>query len=97
MQVNGRTYPLLSQFVDNKEEFIGGVMTDFDGRGYVTKIVDIVLKPNGEDSAFFEVVGEDFNCGFDVELGRITENHYNDGIAFSRMYIGTFTIQKKEA
>lgn len=36
-----------------------------------TKITDITLSPNGKDSAFFEVKGKDFGCGFDVHHGGI--------------------------
>jgi hypothetical protein len=36
-----------------------------------TTITDIVLRPNGEDSAYFGVVGEDFECGFDVGHGGL--------------------------
>ena len=36
-----------------------------------TKITGITLKPNGNDSAFFSVEGEDFGCGFDVADGGL--------------------------
>lgn len=72
--------PLWSQFVERKSEFIGKVLEDFGDnmdRGILnlekmtTKITDIILIPNGSDSAWFEIKGEDFSCGFDVSVGGI--------------------------
>ena len=70
MEVNGRHYSLWGQFVDRKKEWIGGILEDLDG-GPPTKITDITLEPNGEDSAFFRVVGDDYSCGFDVRYGGV--------------------------
>lgn len=79
MKCNGKEYPLWGQLVENKDKYIGGTLEDF-GDGFdsmmgmppgSTKITDITLKPNGDDSAFFEIVGEDFGCGFDVAHGGI--------------------------
>ena len=83
--VNGKTYPMWSQFIEKKEDWIGGTLLDegdsMDQRmglvkegGTCTKITDITLGPNGKDSAFFSVEGEDFTCGFDVSVGGISEN-----------------------
>lgn len=79
--VNGREYPLWSQFVENKEKFLGQdleeIPSDFDKNILglkeiaITPIKDIVLKENGENSAFFKVIGEDFSSGFDVKVGGI--------------------------
>ena len=80
MEVNGKTYPIWSQFVEKQDEWIGGTMEDygdamdkivFDGISMKTIITGIELRPNGDDSAFFEVSGEDFSCGFDVQNGGI--------------------------
>lgn len=72
MEVNGRVYPLWGQFVEKKAEFIGGVLEDYDlGMMLSTKITDVQLVPNGEDSAMFRVVGEKFTCGFDVKYGGV--------------------------
>ena len=82
MTVNGKKYPLWGQFVGRKQEFIGGVLEDFGDKwdrtmygceGARTKITDVALIPNGKDSAFFSVAGEDFTCGFDVRSGGITD------------------------
>ena len=72
MIVNGKYYPLWSQFVERQAEWIGGVLQDRD-MGLVTEtvITGIELRPNGSDSAFFSVNGKDFNCGFDVKYGGI--------------------------
>lgn len=73
MIINGRMYPLWSQFIERKQEWIGGILEDWDmGVHATTEIVDIELQPNGPDSAFFRVVGKDFSCGFDVGHGGIT-------------------------
>lgn len=83
MTVNGKEYSLWEQFVEKKKQFIGGVLEDYGDfidemvKGdptstmSVTKITDISLEPNGNDSAFFTVHGEGFTCGFDVSCGGI--------------------------
>lgn len=71
-EVNGKVYPLWGQFVDKKEAWIGGVLEDWQDGMYVkTKITDIKLIPNGEDSAAFFICGKDFTSGFDVGHGGI--------------------------
>lgn len=80
--INGRQYPLWSQFVERKDEWVGGILEDFgdsmdkrmfgnDAHGK-TKITDIRLEPNGKEDAFFTVAGEDFECGFSTEVGGVT-------------------------
>ena len=64
--INGRVYPMWSQFVEKKSEWIGGTLYDIDmGVKNKTTITDIELIPNGDDSALFRVKGEKFDCGFD--------------------------------
>ena len=94
MIVNGKEYPLWSQFVERKNEWIGGVLEDFDmGEVMKTKIKDIELRPNGDDSAYFSIIGEDFDCGFDVSYGGITVG--DEGwVTFSRFYGGTHRIKE---
>lgn len=75
ISVNGKQYPLWSQFIERSSEWVGGILEDF-GDSFMpckvcTKIKDITLTPNGEDSAFFSVDGEDFGCGFDVAHGGV--------------------------
>lgn len=79
LQINGKEYPLWSQFVERKAEWIGGSLEDFGDpmdrrmgyKGGITEITDIILRENGEDSAWFEVSGKDLSCGFDVGFGGI--------------------------
>ena len=72
--VNGRDYPMWSQFVEKKDDFIGKTLEDHDSMSTIplsTTITDVTLEPNGDSSAFFRVVGKDFTCGFDVKYGGI--------------------------
>ncbi len=79
MEINGRFYGLWGQFVENKDQFIGGQLEDTGdsiGRAMgaekiATTITDVRLEPNGTDSAYFSVIGKDFSCGFDVRHGGI--------------------------
>lgn len=82
MEINGKTYPLWEQFVEKEKEFIGGTLQDFGDSfdrqigmakpdGMSTKITGVKLEPNGEESAYFSVIGEGFTCGFDVQHGGI--------------------------
>ena len=75
IEINGRQYPLWSQFVERKDEWIGGILEEigdsfpmmFDvGNNPMTEITDITLLPNGSESAMFHVAGELFSCGGDV-------------------------------
>ena len=65
--------------MERKAEWIGNILQDFAGAEDVafgaptsieTEIVDITLEENG-DSAFLRVVGKEFSCGFDTEVGGI--------------------------
>ncbi len=72
MEINGKEYPMWSQFIERKKEWLGGILEDHDmGMVITTEITDITLKPNGEDSAYFSVEGKNFTCGFDVGHGGI--------------------------
>ena len=72
VEINGKEYPLWSQFVERKNEWVGGILEDRDmGMVAVTEITDIELRPNGEDDAFFEVCGKNFGCGFSTSVGGI--------------------------
>ena len=72
MIINGKEYPLWSQFVDRKSEWIGGLLQDLDEGDLVeTEIIDINLRPNGKDSAIFSVRGKEFECCFDCGYGGI--------------------------
>ena len=82
MEVNGRDYPMWGGFVAKKGQFIGGTLQDYGdsmdrAMGIAgasppqTIIKDIELRPNGDDSAFFEVIGEEFSCGFSTDVGGV--------------------------
>ena len=79
MNVNGKYYPLWSQFVKQQDKWIGGTLEDYGDATdramevgvLTTTITGIELSPNGEDSAWFGVTGKDFDCVFGVEYGGI--------------------------
>lgn len=103
MEVNGKEYPLWSQFIERKDEWIGGILEDsgdsFDRKmgmkNSQTIITDINLKPNGKNSAFFEVEGKDFGCGFDVQHGGITAGE-EDWLTFYGYGGHSWRIKQKE-
>jgi hypothetical protein len=101
--INDKYYPLWEQFVFRKEEWIGGLMQDFGDsvdrgalrfEGMETKIVDIQLRANG-DSAFFQVVGEKFTCGFGVKYGGIVGGKSN-WLTFSGYSGHQWRIQRRD-
>ena len=96
MMVNGKEYPLWSQFVGRQKEWIGGTLSELDGLSWFeTKIISINLLENGESSAFFEVNGEYFSCGFDVRHGGVTAGE--EGWVTFRGYGGhTWRIKQKQ-
>jgi hypothetical protein len=81
IEINGKAYPMWSQFVEGKDEWIGGILEDFgdsmdvrlfgDKAHGKTEITDITLESNGENDAFFSVHGKDFGCGFSTSCGGI--------------------------
>lgn len=94
--VNGREYPLWNQFVDQQEEWECGTLKSEEmGQILETFVTGITLKPNGEDSAFFTIEGEDFSCGFDVKHGGISsDERCKDGITFKGYGDHVFWIEK---
>lgn len=82
IEINGKHYLLWSKFVERKNEWIGGILEDLDGCP-PTKITDIELIPNGKDSAFFRVKGEDYDCGFDVKYGGVDGRGEKRWLTFS--------------
>lgn len=90
LEINGKVYPMWNQFVANKSKWIGGILQDLyrelysgEGMGILeTIITDVELKPNGENSAYFSVVGKDFSCGFDVKFGDISSRSDKGWITF---------------
>jgi len=104
IEINGKEYPLWSQFVERKEKWIGGTLQDFGDSidrtfGFSsasTKITDITLKPNGTDSAFFCIEGKDFGSGFDTQYGGISGFQEPGWLAFSGYGSQKFRIKEKE-
>jgi len=90
--VNGKHYPLWQQVIDRKKEWIGGILQDFGDsfdrsllidKEMITEIINIELKPNDEDSAFFVVLGKDFDCGFSTDVGGISCNGEKGWLTFN--------------
>ena len=96
--INGKTYTLWPQFVEKKNQWIGGDLIDFDhdvGLESKTKIKDITFTPNGKDSAMFSIIGEDFTCECDVEflgVGGHIDRYPKGSITFTTRFGSDFTI-----
>lgn len=102
--INGRHYPLWSQFIERKTEWIGGKLMDYGDnfdramayKPHETEITDVTLEPNGEESAFFSIVGKDFTCGFSTEVGGISGGQEGgDWLVFAGYGGQKFKIRKK--
>ena len=95
IMINGKVYPLWSTFVEQKDQWIGGILQDTDTnyglKAPETKITDITLIPNGDDSAFFEVHGEDYTCGFDVKHGAIDGNPDTNELLDGWIYLNGYS------
>lgn len=95
--VNGKEYPMWGQFVDQKDEWIGGRLREQDmGEENETEITDISLEPNGDDSAVFSVSRKDFSCAGDVGYLGIagTDEHGEEWIPLSGYGGHTWQIKK---
>lgn len=105
LTVNGKQYPMWSQFVEGKDKFVGGILEDFgdsmdrailgDKGPMQTIITDITFEANGKESAMLSVEGEDFGCGFDVSSGGLTAGE-EGWITFSGYGDHTWRIKGKE-
>jgi len=94
-EINGKTYPMWNGFIDNKSKWIGGILTEIDlDETTSTRITDITLEPNGNDSAYFAIIGEDFSCGFDVQYGAIRVEKPNV-LQFVTSFGSEFVIQHR--
>lgn len=94
-----KNYPLWDQFIEGKNEWIGGKLTEICSIGgrTETKITDILLENRESDFPVFWVHGEDFSCGFCVKYGGISPNReFQNGISFYSTFGLTFNIQKNE-
>ncbi len=96
IEINGRKYPLWSQFVHKKAEWIGGVLESAEGgEVYKTEITDITLEPNGKEHAVFTVDGKDFCCAFCTSIGGVTAG--SPGWMTFSGYQHSWRIKKKVA
>lgn len=103
--VNGKEYQFWGQFINEKRKWIGGILEDFGdsmdktlgpSKNFITKITDITLLPNGKDSAFFQVIGEKFTCGFDVKNGGILGNQEEGWLNFGSYGGHTWRIKQPD-
>ncbi len=92
--INGKRYPLWEQFVDRKDEWIGGTLVDVADGAPPTTIIDVTLSPNGSDSAAFDIVGEHYSCGFDVRYGGIVPGDVENGLMLTRLWTGDFSVTR---
>jgi hypothetical protein len=95
IEINGKVYPLWNQFVEQKDQWIGGILFEYAFPcNLITTIKDITLVPNGSDSAYFSIIGEAFSCAFDVQYGGITCGDCG-WITFSGYGGHTFRIKRR--
>lgn len=69
--VNGKRYSFWPKFVQQKQDWIGGTLREFDpdvDETIETKIKDITFEKNGADSAMFKIRGETFDSFADVSV-----------------------------
>jgi len=91
--IDGISYPLWSQFVEKKDEWIGGELFEYN---YSTIIKDISLTKES-NAIVFRVTGEAFSCAFNVKYGGVVPNDpgVTDSISFSA-YSLSFSIKKNK-
>lgn len=85
-----RKFPLWDQFIDRKDEWIGGKLTE-DGES--TPIKDIQMNQVG-DGYVFSIVGEDWTDEFNVDYGGVSACGIPNSIGFYCMGGLSFTITK---
>ncbi len=98
MIINGKEYPMWSQFVEKKDQFIGKKMFDVDnimGKSPETIIVDVTLEPNGDDSAMICFIGKDYDCCCDVGYAGVGQSSVK-GYMCIYGYSMNFYIESKE-
>jgi len=98
--INGKVYPMWSQFVEKKEGWIGGSMIDSDsimGDAEETEITDVSLIPNGTESAMMIFHGKDYDCSFDVRYCGIGGGDSNKVgyLELCTTFGNTFYIKKR--
>lgn len=96
--INGKTYPMWSQFVERKAEWIGGELQEFDsvmGEAPVTEIIDVTLNPSGEDSAIISFHGKDYSCGYDVQYCGISPHGKEPWLLIQSKWGDQFQVRKR--
>ena len=88
--IDGISYPLWNQFVEKKDEWIGGELFEYN---YSTIIKDISLTKES-NAIVFRVTGEAFSCAFNIAYGGVVPGN-NDSISFSA-YSMSFRIKKNK-
>lgn len=84
-----------TDLVDNKDNFIGGTLSEYGLTINTTPIVDIKLTPN-DGSTTLTIVGEDFECIFDTkQWGLFGAQTFNkDYMKFTGYGGKVFSIEK---
>lgn len=96
--INGKTYPMWSQFVEKKSEWIGGQLQEIDsvmGQAPVTEIKDVTLEPNGDESAMITFHGENYVCGYDVQHCGIDPSGPEGWLTISSQWGDRFQVRKR--
>jgi hypothetical protein len=88
---NGRSAPILQVYVMNKNQYIGGTMTD--SKNNKTTIKDITLVEK-DSTLLFTVVGEKFSMSFTLSTGIILKEEEKSSTFYSDNQ-GAWVITKK--
>ena len=89
--IDGISYPLWSQFVEKKDEWIGGILRE-DNHSTVIRDISLTKESN---AIVFRVTGGTFSCAFNIAYGGAVPSNNNDSISFSA-YSLSFSISKKK-
>ena len=96
--INGKVYPMWSQFCGPNTKWVGGLIYDHDMGDCIKKpLKEIRLEPNGNESAMLVFdIGESDPWFSDVKaIGRIEGKGPNGGLLLGRTYGGHFEIVER--
>ena len=85
------SYPVWSKFIDNKDEWIGGILRE-DNHSTVIRDISLTKESN---AIVFRVTGGTFSCAFNIAYGGAVPSNNFDSISFSA-YTLSFSISKKK-
>ena len=95
--IDGKSFPLWSQFVERKNEWVGGSLEEFGDQfcgGATTEITDITLSKES-DCVFLTFRGKEFDESFNVEYGGIDSHQPDpDWLYFSVIMCPGFRIKQ---